>query len=239
MARSREERIVAAFVKLSDALMEDYDTSAFLAQLLDELLGLLDVAAGGVWLRDEGGLRVLASSDEDTEVLEVFELQAREGPCFDAFETGEPVLVPDLAAAVDRWPAFAPEALRRGWGGAYAFPLNWRDHRIGALNLFGGGGELSSVEVDLARSFADVATMAVLQQRILDDSKTEVAQLQRALDSRVVIEQAKGRIRERSGLEMNDAFALLRRYARSRGEKLSEVARGVAEGDITVDELRS
>lgn len=230
----RERQIVDAFVALADTLVDDFDVLEMLQTLVDQSVGLLDADAAGLLLTDErGGLRVMASSSEQTRLLELFQLQNNEGPCLDCFSSGRQVLIPDLRAEIARWPQFAPEAERQGFVSIHALPLRLRRETIGAMNLFHRDpGPLSDEDLRLGQSLADVATISILQERALRRTESLSEQLQSALNSRVIIEQAKGVLAEKGATDMDAAFALLRGYARSHNLRLGEAARGVVEGTI-------
>lgn len=238
LSDAREDRVVDAFVDLADTLVTDFDVVEFFHRLLDRALPLLDMDAGGILLDGDEGLRVVAASSEDMAILELFELQNSEGPCYDAYQTGETVLAADLAALVDRWPRFAPRALELGFQSGYAMPLRLRDKQVGALNLFSlSGRTLDERDAKLIRGLADVAIIAMLQERSVADAEQTAGQLQTALDSRVIIEQAKGRIAERAKCPMPTAFERLRAYARSHNRRLSETAAAVVAGELAVEEI--
>lgn len=228
---------VDAFVHLAEALIGDYDVVDFVHDLLVRCLPLVAADAGGVLLHHEGELRVLASSDESAESLEAFELQNEEGPCFDAFTRGE--LVSAWLDDTDtRWPRFTAVALGAGWKWVLGVPMRVRGTTVGAMNLFGRSASgIDERAARLVEGLANVAAVGILQNRALDGSETTIAQLEGALQSRVVIEQAKGRISEQTGRGMGESFALLRTHARSRNMRLSEVARAVAEGHLDASSL--
>jgi GAF domain-containing protein len=184
-------------------------------------------------LAPEGDLRVMASSSEAMRLLELFELQTEEGPCLDCYRDGQPVVNQDLATVDGRWPRFASEALEAGFQSVHALPLRVQGKIIGALNLFHvKRGEIDEVDVAVAQAFADVASIALLQYRAALESQVLNEQLQHALNSRVVIEQAKGMIAERKELDMQQAFSILRAYARRNNLRLSDVARDVIIGTV-------
>ena len=212
---SRETLLATTLVELADTLVADFDVVDLLTRLANRCVDVLDVGAAGLMLAaPDGGLRVMASSSEAMLLLELFELQAEEGPCVDCYRTGQPVVNQDLEAANGRWPRFAAEALAAGFHSVHALPMRLRGTVIGALNLFHiERGEMRQSDVDAAQAFADVATIAILQHRAAIEAQVLNEQLNHALNSRVVIEQAKGMVAEREGLDMEQAFATLRHYA--------------------------
>jgi GAF domain-containing protein len=199
---------------------------------------VLDIAAAGLMLvAPDGDLRVMASSSEAMRLLDLFELQSEEAPCLDCYRTGEPVLNQDLAAD-GRWPRFAVEALAAGFHSVHALPMRLRGTIIGALNLFEAErGGMPQADVDAAQALADVATIAILSHRAAHESRVVNAQLDGALNSRIVIEQAKGVVAERMGLGMEPAFDTLRNHARNNNLRLTDVARDVAEGTMAASGL--
>ena len=232
---TRESQLARAFVELADSLVEDFDVVDLLTSLADRCVDVLDVAAAGLMLvSPDGSLRVMASSSDTMRVLELYELQSEEGPCLDCFRTGEPVVNEDLDAD-PRWPRFSAEALAVGFRAAHALPMRWRRRVVGALNLFHvDAGGMRAADAVAAQGLADVATIAILQHQASVEASVLNDQLQNALDSRIVIEQAKGMTAERTGLGLDDAFSLLRGYSRNHNLRLVEVARGVIEGKLTV-----
>jgi GAF domain-containing protein len=235
----REPRLVAAFVELADTLVDDYDVADVLHQLTRHCVRLLGAAAAGLLLADQrGSLQVLASSSERTRLLELFQVQADEGPCLDCFRTGKPILVSDLAAERARWPAFAEEALREGFRAVHAVPLRLRREVIGALNLFGTQpGAMSEQDLTVARALAGTATIGILQERAIHRGEVLTEQLQTALNSRTTIEQAKGLLAHAGGLDMGDAFEALRNYGRARSARLSVIAGELVTGALTPDQV--
>jgi GAF domain-containing protein len=219
---------------MADTLVEDYDVVELLTGLADRCVKLLGVAAAGVMLASpEGDLRLVASSSEAMRVLEVFELQAQEGPCLDAFRTGERVDHENLRAGTGRWPRFSTVALEAGFRSGSALPLRLREMTIGAINLFHADQTpMDERDVIVARAFADLATISVLQHRAGTESQRINEQLSGALTSRIVIEQAKGVIAERAGLGLAEAFTQLRSYARNNNLRLSEVAQATVDGNL-------
>ena len=228
---ARETELADAFVDLADTLVSDYDVTDLLYRLIEHCVHLLDVAEAGLLLSDQrGSLHVMACSDERARLLELFQLQADEGPCLDCFRTGEPVAVRDLREAVARWPRFAPAALGEGYAAVHALPMRLRAEVLGALNLFNTDpGELPEDRLHVARALADVATIGILQERAIHRGEAVIEQLEGALNSRVIIEQAKGVLAEHGDMAMDDAFRRLRGYARDTNALLAQVARDVVE----------
>lgn len=236
---ARGDLLARTFVELADTLVDSYDPIDFLQRLAERCVSLLDMAEAGVVLADsQGQLRALASSSERMHLIELIEVQRQDGPCLDCWRSGEAVREDHLAQAVARWPHFAPPALDAGFASAYAVPMRLRDQRLGALNLF-ASQESGLVEADqaLAQAMADVATISTLHERVVRE-RTEVSeQLQVAFNTRIVLEQAKGVIAEAARIDMDEAFARLRRYARDHNLLLSEVARRVISRDVAVEAL--
>jgi hypothetical protein len=197
---------------------------------------LLDVSAAGVLLADPAGdLRVMAASSEQVRLLELFQLQNDQGPCLDCYRSGQPVRVTDLSAVEARWPRFTAQARQQGFSAVLALPMRLRHDVIGAMNLFATTPGLDAADIQIAQALADVATIGILQHRAHRQADTVVTQLQTALDSRVLIEQAKGILAERLGVTMEEAFTTLRGHARANHRHLSELARAIVAGteDIT------
>ena len=230
--RSRDEQLMKAFVSLADTLVDDYDIVELLQRLVEDCVDLLDAAAAGLLLSDQrGSLQVMASSSEQTRLLELLQVHVDQGPCRDCFSTGVPVLVADLAEQAHRWPVFAAEAQRQGFRSVHALPMRLRSETIGALNLFRTHtGPLPDEDLQVGQALADVATIGILQHRALARSEVLSGQLQIALNSRIIIEQAKGVLAEREGLDVDKAFARLRSYARTNGIALVDVSRAVVDG---------
>jgi transcriptional regulator with GAF, ATPase, and Fis domain len=224
------------FVELTDTMVADFDVIDFLQVLTDRSVQLLEVAAAGLLLADpRGELRVIAASSEAARLLELFQLQNDQGPCLDCFRSGQPVSVADLTAEARRWPRFAPAAQQAGFAAVQALPMRLREQVIGALNLFRATpGAFDPAGIRIGQALADVATISLLHDRSMRHSDTINEQLQTALNSRVVIEQAKGKLAERHGLDMDQAFAVLREHARTRNLRLSDLARAFVEGTDTL-----
>ena len=235
---TRETVLTRTLVELADTLVSDFDVVDILTLLSDRCVEVLEVDAAGVMLATpDGRLRVMASSSEAMRVLELFEIQSQEGPCLDAHHTGEAVVNQDLDAN-SRWPRFAAEALDAGFHSAHALPMRLRDTVIGALNLFRTGtGQMGPADIEVAQALADVATIAILQHRAASEAQLLAQQLSHALNSRIVLEQAKGIISERLDLDMQRSFATLRNHARSNNLRLSDVAQSVIDGSLSPSEL--
>ena len=225
--------------EMADTLVDDYDVVDLLTDLADQCVNVLGVSAAGVMLASPGGsLGLIASSSEVMRLLELFELQAQEGPCLDAFRTGERVEREDLQAESGRWPSFSAAALREGFQSVSALPLRFRNVTLGALNLFSvTQGPMSEADVMFARALADLATVSIVQHRASAEAQRVNEQLSAALNSRVVIEQAKGVVAERAGVNLAEAFSRLRTYARNGNLRLTDVAQAAVAGTLDLDSL--
>jgi GAF domain-containing protein len=223
------ERMSDLFVEVADTLVDQFDVIDFLHNLTVHAAAISAADAAGLMLTDQmGRLQFMAASNLNGETLELFQLQNSEGPCLDCFTTGQPVVNADLAHATDRWPAFAPRALELGYQSVHAFPMRLRESTIGALNLFGSRHSLFAAnEVRVVQALADVATIALLQERAIRWAEEVTEQLQGALTSRVVIEQAKGAVAALEGITPDEAFERLRGRARSSRTRLVEVAQSI------------
>jgi GAF domain-containing protein len=231
---TREQRIVRTFVELADTMVDDFDVIEFLHRVSERCVELLDCREAGLLLADASGvLRVMASSSERAEALDLLQSQNDEGPCFECHRFGQPVLSEDLSADRARWPTFAPAAIDSGFASVHALPMRVRGNTVGALNLFRAQpGRISERDVPVGQGMADIAAIALLQERAMRESRGVVEQLQGALSSRVVIEQAKGVLAERAQITVDAAFARLRGYARNRNLRLGDVARGLIDGRL-------
>ncbi len=220
-------------------LVGDFDVSDLLYTLVEHCLQLFDVEAVGLLLVDDAGeLEAVAHSAPEVRFIELLEANRGEGPCFDAFKSGEQVISADLEGDIDRWPVVAPECLRVGYRAAHGVPLQIREQRIGAMNLFKTDpGLLPEEDHDTLRALAEIATISVLHDRELNDARRVADQLQMALSTRVVIEQAKGMVAAGGALDMDESFRRLRRYARNHGYRLDEVARRVVAGELSAEAL--
>jgi len=240
---TRESLLVRTLVELADNLVADFDVIDVLTVLSDRCVEALDVDSAGVMLAaPTGELQVIASSSDAMRGLELFELQANEGPCVDCFLGGEPIVNLELSGTDRRWPRFASRAIDNGFHSVHALPMHSRGRAVGALNLFRiAKGPLQINDVLAAQALADVATIAIIQHQISVDAAVLNMQLHEALNSRIIIEQAKGKISEAAGLGMDDAFQRLRDHARNHNLRLTDVSRAIADGTTavaTLDPLR-
>lgn len=233
-------RVAEVFVEVADTLVDDFDVVAFLHDVTKHAAEITGSSAVGVMLSDqEGQLRYMAASSEDARLLELFQLQDAEGPCLDAHRTGAEVVNTDLSTATSLWPTFAPRALDLGFGSVLALPMRLREQTIGALNIFRGrDAALGRDEARVARAMADLATIAIIQERAITRAEALTEQLQGALNSRIVIEQAKGAVARSLNVDVEVAFELLRNHARQHRRRLTDVARDVLTDDGLVARLR-
>jgi|SRR5580692_11265614 transcriptional regulator with GAF, ATPase, and Fis domain len=241
MATSVDERLAQTFVELADTLVVGFDLMEFLHTLTERCVELLDVEAAGLLLADgRGALQLVAASTEQARMAELFQIQNDEGPCVDCFRSGQVVSITDIRAGemAKRWPRFAPAAEKMGFAGVHAIPMRLRDQVIGTLNLFRTAPNgLDSAAARAARALVDVATIGILQERAVRQQELVAEQLQAALHSRVMIEQAKGILAERHRETPDQAFLTLRRYARNHNRPLTALAADVIQG--TADIARS
>ena len=233
------ERVAEVFVQVSDTLVDDFDLIEFLQMVSAHSTHLVGSSAAGLLLSDDQGrLQVMAASDERAHMVELFQAQSQEGPCQDCFRQGTAVINADLEKAAGRWPQFAPKAVSAGFRSVHAFPMRLRKQVIGALNLFGDlPGKMEPEDVRIIQALADVATIGLLQERAIRERGVLAQQLQTALDSRIVIEQAKGALAQVHGVTPDEAFTLLRSFCRSHQRRLSEVAHAVVTDPASVPEL--
>jgi transcriptional regulator with GAF, ATPase, and Fis domain len=240
MGKPREQRLGEVFVSLADTLVADYDVIDLLYNLSTACVELLAVDTAGIMVTADGkgSLQTVASSHERTELLELFQLQNDEGPCLDTFRQGQPVTCLDLAHAGGRWPKFSAHAVDRGYRSVHTRPMRVRDTVVGALNLFGDHtGAVPETDLYTAQALADIATISIIKDRTAATMHQLVEQLQSALNSRVIIEQAKGMLAARLDIDMDDAFARLRHHARSHHDRLTDVARKLLDGTIHPDSM--
>lgn len=237
MSNARESQIVDTFLALTDTLVSDFDALDMLTMLAERCVELLDVSAAGIILTggESGGLSVAAASSERSRLLEVFAVAIDAGPCVDCARTGEPVIVSDLTTddATRRWPRFVAGARDAGFRAVHALPMRCRDQVIGELALLHTDRHtLTGPDARLGQALADAATIGLLHERALRHAETVQEQLQSALDSRVIIEQAKGVIATQGAIGTEEAFTILRGHARNHGQRLSELARSVVDGSV-------
>lgn len=228
------ERLGQVFVELADTLVDEFDPVDFLQTLTDRSVELLGADAAGLMLADQrGALQLMASTMDRVRDLEVFELQVREGPCLDCFATGRPIVNVDLVEAHERWPVFTPAAVEAGFRATHALPLRLRRQVLGAMNLFTADpGRLDDEHLAIGQAMADVAAIGLLHERNLREQTVLSEQLQAALHSRVLIEQAKGVLAARAGVDVAEAFVRMRGHARRHGLPLTTVATAVIEGTV-------
>jgi GAF domain-containing protein len=233
---SREAVIVDAFATLADSLVAGFDVIELLQTLVETCRRVLDVEEAGILLADDlGDLEVVASTSEASTLVETMQLDARSGPCWTCFTTAEPVSLPDVDVDAGRWPEFVVVAREQGFRSVHAVPLRLRGTVIGTLNLLGSAvGVLGERDVRVAQALADVATIGILQERTLRESSLVQQQLQGALDTRVVIEQAKGVVAHVRGVSTDEAFVLIRRHARDNRLKLADVAQQLVARELTL-----
>ncbi|WP_331730114.1 GAF and ANTAR domain-containing protein (plasmid) [Kitasatospora sp. NBC_00070] len=241
MAMPREQHVTEAFVEVADSLTGEFDVIELLHRLSVHCVGLLNVSAAGVLLADQHDeLQLIAASDENTRLLELFALQHSQGPCVECYTTGQQRTDIDLTSptVTEAWPLFAASARDTGFKVTHAIPLRLHRRVIGALNLFQTRtGSISEEDVILAQAIADIATITIVRQRTLDQSQLERVQLQQALNSRIVVEQVKGLLAERWQCPVDEAFTALRSYARSQHLLLADLGRQIIAGQIATDQI--
>jgi GAF domain-containing protein len=227
---SREALLGAAFVKLADNLIDDFDMLDLLHTLIDECVRIFDVQAGGLLLADaNGNLELLASSSEEAKLVEIMQLSAGAGPCVECFATGSAVAVDDIQVGANRWPKFSTVAFEQGFRSVYAAPMRLRGKTIGTLNLMSTAvGVLDPQDIVAVQALADAATITILQERLLRENTVLTEQLNRALTSRIFVEQAKGILSESESISIEDAFDLMRRFARDTSTPLHVIAERIA-----------
>jgi transcriptional regulator with GAF, ATPase, and Fis domain len=236
---NREVWLAVALVELADTLVDEFDMVDFLSLLAQRCVELFGAVEAGLMLADPAGnLRYMASSSERAKILELFELQSEEGPCLDCFRTGEQVVNQRLSDPAGRWPRFSAKAQAAGFVSAHALPLRVRGKVIGAINLFHAEDHrLDASDVLLGQAMADIATIGILQARTLSQATVVAEQLQEGLKARINLEQAKGRLAERAGINLDEAFSRLRGYSRRHNRGLTSVAAAFLSGDLTAEDL--
>lgn len=222
----RETRVLGAVISLVDSLLDDFDVVDLLTELTQRCADLLDVSAAGFLLADPlGQLHLLAATSEQARELELFQLQASEGPCVECYLTGRPFSVADISAERDRWPQFASAAHDAGFSSVHALPMRAAGTVLGALGLFGTrSGVLKDADLLVGQTLTHIACVAILQEHP-PTASTVLPRLRAAIANRVVVEQAKGFLRERLDVPVERAFLLLRNYSRANREHLTDVAR--------------
>jgi len=235
---TREQRLLQMFASLADTLVDGYDVVELLQLLVDSCMELLDTTAAAILLADATGeLDVIVSTSEASRLVELIQLSAEAGPCVESFRTGSVVSVPDIAHSPERWARFREGALVQGFTSVHAIPMRLRNTRIGTLNLLRDTiGELEPEDQIAAQAFADVATIGILHERSIRESAILTEQLEHALKSRIVIEQAKGVVAHTRGVPIEDAFTLIREYSRSHRVGISQVAAQLVDRSLTLPE---
>ena len=230
------ERLAGVFVEVADTLVTDFDLIDFLHNLADHIAAVSGGTSVGILLADQNDqLQYMAASTDAAKHLELFQLQYSEGPCLDCFRSGRPVVVGDVSAAGERWPNFAPRALAGNVRSVHAFPLRLRERVIGALNVFGDDPlPLDPDDIKVVQALADVATISIIQERAIAQAELLTEQLQGALNTRIVIEQAKGVVARTHGMSVDAAFELLRSHARAHQVRLATLAHDVVTGSATI-----
>jgi GAF domain-containing protein len=235
----RESLIISTLVELADNLVDDFDVIDVLTMLSNRCVETIEADAAGVMLMAPGGApQFIASSSESMRLLELYQIQANEGPCIECFHSGLAIINHSLENSRDLWPQFSPRALAAGFKSVHCLPMRLRGKTVGALNLFGvTEGPLNEEDRIVAQGLADVATIALVQHQTAIDAQTLNDQLSNALNSRIIIEQAKGKISQSANCNMNEAFERLRAHSRNHNLLLTEVARSVVLGTLTSSTL--
>jgi GAF domain-containing protein len=239
MSMIAPDRLARVFVEMADTLVDEFDLIEFLQMVATRTSELIDARAAGLLLADSRGrLQLMAASDERAEMVELFQVQNLEGPCQDAYTRGQAVVNADLAEAGGRWPGFAPLAVSAGFRSVHAFPMRLRGQALGALNLFGGTtGVLSDVDAGVVQGLADIASIALLNERAIRRGEVLTEQLQSALNSRIIIEQAKGALAQIHDESPDEAFTRMRDYCRRAQLRLGQVAHDVVMDSERVKDL--
>lgn len=237
---TREAALARTLVELADTLVADFDVVDLLTRLSDGCVEVLEIDAVGIVLAaPDGGLRSVASSSETVHLLDLVALAEHEGPSHECFRIGKPVVNLNLPELAERWPHFTPQAVAAGFNSVHALPLRLRGSVLGALTLMRRvPGDIAPDDVAIAQAFADIATIAILQHRAASDAIVLNEQLNHALNSRIVIEQAKGMIAEHARVAPAEAFLTLREHARHHNLRLVDVAERVIDRTLSVSALR-
>ena len=237
---NREQEITQAFVQLADTLVDDYDVVDLMHVLAERSVGLLEADDAGILLQDgRGNLVAVASTSHEAEMVELFVVQNVDGPCRDCIRTGDRVVNVGIDEAARRWPKFVEKVRGIGFVSTHAFPLRLRSEVVGAINLFCRTDTvLDSEAIAVAQGLADIATIGLLHQRAIRHHEVLSEQLHTALNSRIVIEQAKGVLAERADIDVGAAFNLMRDYSRRGHHLLLDTAQEVIAGTLSVSQLR-
>ncbi|WP_066367067.1 GAF and ANTAR domain-containing protein [Herbidospora mongoliensis] len=232
-------RTAQVFVELADTLVAGFDVIDFLQSLAERAVEIFDVDAAGILLADpRGTLTLVAASSEEVRLLELFQLQEEEGPCLDCYRSGTEVTCADLSVDPSQWPRFSAAARELGFSAVHAFPLRLRDQVLGAIGLFNAAPrELPEDTTTVAQALADVATIGILNERTLREHQVVTEQLHFALNSRILLEQAKGMLAERARIDVGEAFAVLRKYARDHNRTLSSVSQELIDNRAGMTDL--
>jgi transcriptional regulator with GAF, ATPase, and Fis domain len=225
--------LAEVMVGLADSLRPEHDVSDTMARLVEAATSVTDAVDAGILLADEHGvLHVMASTGERASEVEEMQLGTEEGPCLEAYSTGTPVEIADFEQVRERWPRFVQTAEGRGFRAAHAVPLTLRGRHLGAMGLFFDRPEsLDDRAAALVQAMAQVATIAVIQQRTIREGADLAAQLQYALDARVLIEQAKGLLASSHGVSVDEAYGLLRDRARREQTRVRDLAEQLVNGN--------
>lgn len=233
----KHERLAQVFVELADTLVTDFDVTDFLHMMTDSSAEVMDTQGAGLMLADQRGALRAAAATGDIESLQFLEVEHDQGPCIDCFGSGLPVVNTEPDAAREHWPLFTVQALDAGFLSIHAFPLRLRDEVIGAVSLYSSRARtLDDVELSVAQALADIATIGLLQERIIRDKTVLTEQLQSALNTRILIEQAKGIVAEQTGLSVVAAFSAIRSFARNDRQTIPRVATAIIDGTLDAAE---
>lgn len=236
---SREARLNTALIAAADTLITDFDVLELLHTLVERCTSIIDIDAGGLMLVDGNGqLQLMTSTSTTADLVEIVQLNADRGPCIDCFTTGTAVSVPNIQHTDGRWPEFQKAAMQNGFFSAHATPLKLHGRVIGTMNLFANKrGALTEHDVAVAQALSDVVTIGILQEQVVRDGNILAAQLNRALDSRILMEQAKGIVSQTVSLTMDQAFAAIRTHARNNNLTIRAVAAGINDRTISIDTI--
>jgi len=259
--RDRDSWLNATMIELADTGNGEFDESVYVTRFAERLAELLvpaevclllpagqGTASAGARPTVPGprghatGPRteaaVATGSGTHAAGLARLEASGMPGPCTSCYRTGRPIRQMPLANARTRWPQFTAEASAAGLADCSALPMRRDQETIGAVSVLSASGQLPrSADFRLAQTLAKLATIGILSQRELRQSQRLARQLQQALDSRVIIEQAKGAVSAWLGISPAEAFDLLRSYARARSLPLAQVAGNVLAGETAAGVL--